>query len=344
MKSKLLFIPTANMSREDWLSYRHDGLGASEVGTILGLDDYMSSLELFYYKIGEIARFDTETIFSFMGRYHEETIADLWQYWDGDEETMIANYKAGKIVRRCQRVNAFVRNPEYPWLYVSLDRKINKNNIISSTIMKGEGSLELKTISGFEADKWESGLPPKYVVQLNTQTLICEFDFGEMALLQDGRRFFVLPFENSKTIQKKIIEKTKEFWDKVLIARKYVNEKFIAIQEFNYLKANWLTAQIDTLAPEPDGSQAYADFLKKKYNRPLSAERLGTEEEYVYAFKQKELIDDIKECEEKKTLWENELKKRMGDRFQMLDFGARGRVYWSMNGAGNRVFRNKIKL
>lgn len=338
MKSKLLFIPTANMSREQWLTYRHDGLGASEVGTILGLDDYMSSLELFYYKIGEIARFDTETIYSFMGRYHEDTIADLWQYWEGDEETMIANYKAGKIVRRCMRVNAFVRNPEYPWLYVSLDRKINK------TETRGEGSLELKTISGFEADKWESGLPPKYVVQLNTQTMVGEFEFGEMAILQDGRRFFVLPFENSKTIQETIVKKTFEFWCKVLDARKLVNAKYIALQDFNYKRADGLTAAIDLLAPEPDGSQVYADFLKKKYNRPLSAERQGTEAEFVEATVQKLATEQIKTISEGKIKAENCLKTAMGDRFQMLDFGSRGRVYWSMNGAGHRVFRNKIKL
>lgn len=338
MKSKLLFIPTAQMSREDWLSYRHDGLGASEVGTVLGLDDYMSSLELFYYKIGEIARFDTETIFSFMGRYHEETIADLWQYWEGDEETMIANYKAGKIVRRCQRVNAFVRNPEYPWLYVSLDRKINK------TETRGEGSLELKTISGFEADKWESGLPPKYVVQLNTQTLVGEFEFGEMAILQDGRRFFVLPFENSKTIQETIIKKTKEFWLRVLEGRKLVNEKYLAAQNFNIIKEGALSIEIDKLAPEPDGTLVYADFLKKRYNRPLSAERQGTQEELIWA--QLAASDGVcmKGFQESKTTQESNLKMAMGDRFQMLDFGANGRVYWSMNGAGNRVFRNKIKL
>lgn len=339
MKSKLLFIPTAQMSREDWLSYRHDGLGASEVGTILGLDDYKSSLELFYYKIGELPAFDTETIYSFMGRYQEETISDLWQYWEGDEESMIKNYREGKIVRRCRKVNAFVRNPRYPWLYVSLDRVINK------TATAGEKALELKTIGGFVADKWESGLPPQYVAQMNCQTLVCEFeDGGEMAILQDGRRFFVLPFENSEVIQATIVRKTKAFWIRVIQGRRLVNAKYLALQDFNYKKADALTAEIDALAPEPDGSQVYADFLKKKYNRPLSAERQGTEAEFVEATVHKLATEQIKTISEGKIKAENCLKTAMGDRFQMLDFGANGRVYWSMNGDGNRVFRNKIKL
>lgn len=337
MKSKLKLIPTSQMSRDEWLATRHQGIGASEVGTILGLDDYTSSLELFYYKIGELPRIKVETIYQFFGNYHEDGIAELWQYWDGSEETLIQNYNQRKIIRKCQRVNAFVFNPEYPWLYVSLDRKINK------TETRGEGSLELKTISGFEADKWESGLPPKYVAQMNTQTLVGEFEFGEMAILQDGRRFFVLPFENSHTIQQVIVSTTEKFWGKVLEARKLVNEKMICLTEFNYKRAEELTAEIDKLAPDPDGSEVYTDFLSKKFKRPLSAERQGTQEEAVIVYRAAKLSQDLKLMEEEKRELENVIKQAMGDRFQMLDFGVNGRVYWSMNG-GRRVFRNKIKL
>lgn len=338
MKSKLLLTPTGEMSREAWLTYRSNGIGASEVGTILGLDDYKSSLELFYYKIGDLPTLDTENIYQFMGKYQEDAIADLWQYWQDDEETMIKNYRDGKIIRRCQRVNAYVNNPDYPWLFVSLDRKINK------TENKGEGTLELKTISGYVADKWDGGVAPTYVPQLNTQMLVCGFDYGEMAILQDGRRFFVLPFEKSHTIQQVIITETKKFWDRVLEARKLVNEKYICLGEFNYKRAEELTAEIDKLAPDPDGSQAYSDFLKKKYKRPLSAERQGTEEEQRFAGVAAITAQKIKKEEEIKRLAENYLKAAMGDRFQMLDFGPAGRVYWSMTQGGNRVFRNKIKI
>lgn len=337
MKSKLILIPTAEMSRENWLTYRHEGIGASEVGTILGLDDYMSSLELYYYKIGAVARFDTETIFQFMGRYHEETIADLWQYWDGDEESVIRNYKDTKIVRKCQRVNAFVKNPDYPWLYVSLDRKINK------TDSAGEGTLELKTISGYEADKWEAGLPPKYVIQVNVQMLVCEFTFGEMAILQDGRRLFVLPFESNQNIKNHIIQKTKTFWDRVIEGRKLVNEMFFCMQEFNQRRVDELTSEIDRLAPEPDGTLVYADYLKKKFNRPNSAERKGTKEELDIATAAAGASIMIKQWEESKILSESYLKKIMGDEVQVLNFEGAGKVYWSKTANGNRIFRNKIK-
>lgn len=336
MKSKLQLIPTAGMSREAWLAYRHTGIGASDVGTILGLDDYKSSLELFYYKIGDVPKFDTENMARFMGLQHEDLIADLWQYWERDEDTMIRNFRAGRIVRRCQRVNAYIRNPDYPWLYVSLDRKINR------TKDRGEGSLELKTINSWEADKWEAGIPPKYVTQLATQLLVPEFDHGELALLQDGRKMYVYPFEFMPNIAQHVITQTKSFWDRVVAGRKLVNEKYLALTQFNQRRVEECNAEIDKLAPEPDGSLAYAAYLKEKFQRPSSAERRGNEVELAAAIAHRDASDRIKELTEKKNLNESILKKAMGDTFQLLDFGDAGRVYWTKKD-DTRYFRNKIK-
>ena len=338
MKSKLELIPTGEMNRDEWLNYRHTGIGASEVGAILGLDDYTSSLELYYYKIGEVPKFDTESMASFMGREQEDLIARLWQYWDGDEQGMIRNFRAGKIVRKCQRVNAYVRNPDYPWLYVSLDRKINKYD------QRGEGTLELKTLGQYEADKWEAGLPPKYVTQVQTQIAVGEFTWGEMAIMMDGRRFDVYPFDKSDGIIQHVITRTKDFWDRVEQGRKFVNEKYHAMTQFNQKRVDELTHEIDRLAPEPDGTLAYADYLKQRFNKPSSAERKGTAGELQTAIEQAKAAEQLKEVQEMKTLQENILKRAMGDTVQVLDFGRDGKVYWHKTESGARFFRNKVKL
>ena len=324
------------MSREDWLNYRHSGLGASEVGIILGLDDYCSSLELWHYKTGAVRKFDVETMFMFMGREQEDLIAQLWQYWDGDEEGMIKNFREGKIIRKCQRVNAYVCNPAYPWLFVSLDRKINKQG------SKGEGTLELKTISGYEAEKWAAGLPPKYVTQVQTQMLVCEFGWGEMAILRDGRRLDVLPFERSDGIMEHIITKTKAFWDSVEEGRKLVNTQYQARMDFNQRLVNECQAALDLLAPEPDGSLAYTNYLSEKHDRPRLADRRGTGEELDWAIEQRRIADQIDDLVTEKRRYEQLIKVAMGD-FQMLDFGMDGKVYWSVDSLGKRVFRNKLK-
>lgn len=337
MKSHLTIVPTAGMSREDWLAYRHSGIGASEVGAILGLDDYTSSLELFYYKCGETSRFDVQSMAAFMGINLQDLAADLWQHWDGTADGMIANFQAGRIVRKCRRVNSFIRNPRYPWLYVSLDRVINKH------AGKEEGTLEIKTIGGWESDKWEAGLPPKYVTQVQTQMLVPEFEYGEMAVLQDGRIFDVLPFEPSADIMNHIVTRTKDFWDRVVYASRLVNEKYDALRTHNQRQVDLCNKKIDELAPEPDGSLAYDSYLKKRLNDPKLAERRGTDTELELAQLQASYTEQLKELERLKLVQEDKLKQALGNH-QVLDFGRSGRVYWTKMANGGRNFRNKVKV
>ena len=217
MKSIIQLVPTTNMSQEDWLRYRKRGIGASEVAIVMGLSPYKASIQLFYEKIGEDLGFNIENLQKFLGKEQEPFLATLWEFWDPanpGHEQMIANYRAGRKIRRCKRVNAYANNPAYPWLFVSLDREINQYD------GRGNGALELNTIGGYEADKWEAGFPPGYVVQLQTQIGVCEYLFGESAVMKDNRDYFVLPFEQNATIFEAIVTETKKFWDKVEEGRK----------------------------------------------------------------------------------------------------------------------------
>lgn len=336
MKSNLIIVPTLNMTREEWLAYRMTGIGASETACLFGLDEFTSSIQLFFEKIGDISRIDTENIYQFMGREQEDLIARLWSYWSGTEETMIANFRADTIQRRCQRVNAFVRNPQWEWIFVSLDRKINRHGIRNT-----EGALELKNVSGYELDKWEGRISPKMVIQLQTQLLVCEFEYGELAILEDGRRMHVLPFDASATIQDAIRERTKAFWDNVLKARKFVNEKYLPENMYNVKRQQELEAEIFQLAPPPDGTMAYAEYLADKFNKGDRGMRKGTPQELQVAEELLNLTTTLKTITETKREKENILKHAMGD-LQVLEFGPAGKVYWTKQTDGKRIFRNKI--
>jgi putative phage-type endonuclease len=335
MKSNLQFISTQNMNYDAWLRYRKSGVGASEVGAILGLSPYSSSIELFYDKIGEQIKYNPENIFMFMGKEQEAFIAKLWQYWDGSEEGMMANYRAGTIVRRCQRVKAYVRNPRFPWLFVSLDRKINKYD------GRGEGALEIKTIGGYEADKWEGGIPPSHVVQVQTQCAVLEFIFGELATLKDGRRFDVIPFDVNKEITEAIIDQTGDFWKRVTKARELLTAKYHAGTKFNYRLVDELTSQLAELEPSADNSTAYADFITSKFDRSSAGHRSGTLKELNDATRHKEIGGEITALEDKRRLFENKLKRSMGD-VERLTFGDAGFVSWKSDVNGARRFINKI--
>lgn len=336
MNSNLIQISTNGMSREDWLGYRKSGIGASEIGVILGLSPYKSSIELFYEKIGQRLADTTENIFQFMGLIHEDTIADLWQYWGGTEESMIENFRTGNIQRRCRRINAYVRNPNFPWLFVSLDRIMNK------TESQGEGALEIKTLSGYESEKWESGIPPSHIVQVQTQMLVCEFNHGELCIMKDGRRFDVIPFVAMPDVQETIIRRTKEFWDKVESATVLTNQIFDAEVKFNFTLANQLKSELALLEPEPDGSDAYNDYLKRKFHLVSPGVIQGSEEQFIHAIKYNVAKEQIKSLEDEKRLHQNILLKALGEK-DTIDFGDKGKVTWKKDVTGKRTFRNAIK-
>ena len=337
MNINIELISTVNMTNDEWLNYRYSGIGASEVSSILGLNQYKSSIELFYEKIGYTQRYNIENMACFMGKEQEAFVADLWKYWDGSQESMILNYRANKIVRKCQRVNAYARNPKYPHLFVSLDRKINKHG------NKEEGALEIKTMGGYEANKWEAGIPIGHIMQLQTQLQVCEFDYGELAILTDGRQFDVYPFDKVQGICDTIVERTHLFWQRVEKAKVLVNQKFEFERNFNMVQAEKVRAEIESYEPEADGSDAYTKFLKEKYKNAKLGGRLGNDAEKQFAINSKNLAEQIKILEEEKNKNENLIKKSMGE-IQTLDFGSSGKVHWTLDAKGGRRFSNKIKL
>jgi predicted phage-related endonuclease len=339
MKSNLKLVSTVGMSNEDWLAYRTKGVGASDVGTILGLNPYKCSAQLFYEKVGEMPVNNVENIAMFLGKEQENFIADMWQFWDpsdGSEGKMIQNYREGKKVRRCQRVNAYVHNPAYPWLFVSLDRKINRWNDM-------EGTLELKTIAGYEADKWEAGIPPSHVVQVQTQMLVCEFKFGELAVLKDGRDFQVYPFERNNGICETIIERTRDFWERVKKGREIVTQRYEAQRSFNYSAVNDLSEELQAIEPPPDGSEAFAKYLKERYRIAEPGEMKGTDEHLTVAAKHLQIKEQIKQLEEQARECENILKNTLRDGAVKIDFADHGYISWKPDSRGIRKFLNKVE-
>lgn len=344
MQNKLVYTSTDGMSNEDWLRFRKRGIGASEVGAIMGLSQYKSNVELFYDKIGEGVGFTVENLAMFLGKKYESPIADMWQYWGGSPESLIENSNKGNKVRRMQKVNAYIQNPLYPHLFVSLDRRINKHIDLETGQERGNGALEIKTISGFEADKWESGIPPSHVVQVQTQLLVTGWQYGELAVQKDGRQFDVYPFEKHKGVCKEIVKQTTDFWKRVERARILLTQKYEYQKNFNTRKLREIEAELQVLEPNPDASDGLANFLKEKYrNADLTSERMGTLDELAIAQKHAKHKEQQKKLNEQIQLCENSLKSTMKN-IEKIIFPQEGFVSWKNDANGSRRFVNKIKF
>lgn len=336
MRSDLIYTSTLQMNNNDWLLFRDRGIGASDVSTILHLNDYKSALELFHEKIGNKQNNFKGSFRAFMGHQMEDLIARYWTHWDGCKENIEYNYNNNIVFRKMQKVNAYIQNPDYPHLFVSLDRKINKHN------GRDEGALELKTISGWEAKKWKTlGLPLGYLIQVLTQMLVCDFEYGELAYMEDFNDFNVLPIEPRENLKQAIIQETTDFWDRVEKGRILMTQRYEAEQSFNMKLYQEIDAEISQLEPSVDDSDKLADFLNDFFGEVKKGMLQGDDALYLKAVEHKKIKESIKELNNQAILIENLFKQKIRDRTG-IDFGEKGCIYWNENVNKTRIFRNRV--
>lgn len=258
MKRSLEKISLKGMDRQEWLKQRNLGLGGSDIGSIFGLDRYKPAIKLFHQKTG-MWKIDGEedNIAAYGGRSGEEYVYEYyWKFWDyktNDVDQFLHNANNGLIQRKAKRVNSMIVNPKYPWLRANIDYEINKYED------KGNGILELKMPNSMHWNSYESGIPPGYLLQLQTYLIVCEYDYGEIFALKDGRYPEIFPYEMNDNIRDTILTRTKEFWDRVVEARRILADKSIHDEDKRLL--------IGELEPDPsqEEGKAYEDYMKDRF-------------------------------------------------------------------------------
>lgn len=163
---KIQMIPTADMSREEWLEERRNSLGGSDMGAVLGLNQYRSPYSVWAEKVGIFPeRPDNEAMRQ--GRDLEEYVAQRF---------------AEKSGYKVQRMNYLLRNDDAPHLHASIDRRI-----------VGEPSgLECKTASALNMKAYAGGeFPESYYAQCVAYLAVTEWERWYLAALILNKAFYV---------------------------------------------------------------------------------------------------------------------------------------------------------
>ena len=347
MKSHLEIIRIPQHTPE-WYEFRKNGIGGSEIGTILGLNKYDTVIRVFHEKVGDIDIRKDDNSFMFWGRELEDKIADIWRYYDGTSEGYIENFKNGKIVRECQRVNGYVINPKYPWLFASLDRVMNIKggiNLITQQPLTSEGVLECKGLSYWAAQIWQDGIPISYLAQIHQYMAILETDYSEIAILQDGNRFRVEKIQRDDALCERIIEISKMFWEnRILPAKEAFAKRQMAEIDNNLQEMEKYDEVIMRHEPEPDKSEAYKEFMEERFLKEREVVE-GTIDQYDMCKEDTFIRKMINRLEEERTGIKNKLLQALGKSgAEVIDFAKLGNVTWSeRKGAKSRTFSIRIK-
>lgn len=317
--TKLTYIRTKN--REEWLTKRREMsakgmVGGSDAGTIMGLNNYKSRVKLFYQAIGYEPQTDIDNEIMFHGRNLEDYVADLWQYYDGSAESMLKNHLERKKTKSARRVNAMVINSNYPWMFANIDRSISKH-----PLHKGKGVLEIKTMSSYHSEVWESGVPPTYIIQIQHYMIVTGNKYAELAMLMDGRKFETIPFEAHPQVQEKIINSTFDFNQRVLQGLELMTQG---------MPDDELIHALSEIQPDPEDNEAFNDYMSERHKKRINEKKIHATPVVLEAAKEyKRILSQSKEIETAKLEATGIIKNYMeSNSASVVDMGDNGQITW----------------
>ena len=187
---------TLEMTHDEWLLDRRRGIGGSDVATILGLNKWKSSYQLWLEKTGQIELDHTESEPAYWGNVLEEVVAKEFQE------------RTGKKVRRR---NQIFEHPLYPFLRANIDRDVVGENAI----------LECKTANAFLGKEWEGEeVPLSYLCQVQHYMNVLNKKYCYIAVLIGGQKFIWKRVDRDQELIDMLTERLVDFWEVNVLAGK----------------------------------------------------------------------------------------------------------------------------
>lgn len=290
-------------------------LGASDIGLILGLNEWRSTIAAFYEHCEYVPNRFQPTLDTHRGHVLEAVAYEqYWKYMDPespDTDTYLKNfYGEKKVFRTARKSNTIYLNPAHDHVFASPDYEFVTDDGLP-------GVLEIKCPRGFVAQKYEAGLPAEYVAQVQFQLFVGGFQVAEVLSLEDATVPNLFFFELIKESKERMLETTYEYVQKVLAGKK------ISYSKMNVSEKEQAMAE---LAPEETNHPKYSEFLKE-WHKPENAktEADGSEE-------QLDIVCDYlraKEWEGTAIMLENQIREWFTGGIGVINFGKHiGRISW----------------
>ena len=189
---------TPEQIRKEFLKRRRSGLGGSDVGAIMGVDQYKDGLDVYLDKVDPGPDFDSPAMER--GRYLEPVVSKLYEVTSG------RRLQHGKF-RRDQRNKHLIGSPDR--IIKPTGRKPYAADVSSP------GVLEIKTANRFVLKKMkEQGLPKNYILQLQHYMGLSGTSWGAFAVLcPDPWEFLTFTVEFDQELYDRVCDVLQRFWD-----------------------------------------------------------------------------------------------------------------------------------
>ena len=209
-------IPTAKMTREEWLQLRRKGIGGSDASVIMGKNPYRSILQLWEEKTGKLPVTDD---------------GNEYTYWGNVMEPIIRKEFMNRTGLKVRQKHAMIIHKDYPYLFADVDGIV--------TDERGEKCIfEAKTASQYKAEQWEDRVPEEYILQVQHYLEVCGMDKAYIAALIGGNKFVFHTIYRDDELIRNLVSREKDFWEGCVLTgtepvmddsdatRDYLNQKY----------------------------------------------------------------------------------------------------------------------
>jgi putative phage-type endonuclease len=193
----LKLVKTQELTRDDWLAVRRTGIGGSDAAAAVGLNPYVSPLELWLDKTGRGE--------GLPGPDPNDTTSPT--YWGTLLEPIVAASYTKQTGNRVRRVNAVLRHATIPFMLANVDREVVGCRDVQL--------LECKTAGEFGARLWRAGVPEYVELQVQHQLAVTGKSAAHVAVLLCGQALEVFRVERDDALIGRLIELEARFWQYV---------------------------------------------------------------------------------------------------------------------------------
>ncbi|MGO2134954.1 MAG: YqaJ viral recombinase family protein [Marinobacter sp.] len=192
----LRLVSTKDLSRDEWLKVRKQGIGSSDAAAAIGMNPYQSQLELWMVKTGRDAGLPKPD--------PDDPSSPV--YWGHVLEPIVAEQYSQQTGRKVRRVNAVLQHPDPDkhWMLANLDYSVAADDEVQI--------LECKTAGEFGSRLWKDGVPDYIQCQVQHQLAVTGKQAADVCVLLCGQELKIFRIERNEELIEAMIALEREFW------------------------------------------------------------------------------------------------------------------------------------
>jgi len=195
-------VDTSGLSEEDWLGYRRQGIGGSDVAAIMGVSPFATLRDLYNDKCGspDVIQTEDNWVAKEVGHRLEDLVAKIFSYKTG--------YKVFAVRK-------LFRHPFHSFMQANVDFFVELP----------DGSiaiLECKTTNYNSKEKWNDGaVPVNYEWQCRHYMAVMNLSCAYIACLygNNENEFVYRRIDRDEVIEADMIEMEAHFWNEHILKR-----------------------------------------------------------------------------------------------------------------------------